>query len=325
MGESDMRTEENVRESAQVATARARKHRVEWPTWGLVEACHASRFCLGLFLYPVQPVLALVLMAFAVALHSSLQHEVLHGHPTRNGLINEALVFFPFGLFYPFRRFKALHMKHHNDERLTDPYDDPESYYRAALDWERIPAWLKRVLEINNTMLGRFLLGPGLMILGFVTAEVKMMLSGDRRVQLGWLLHFLGMIPVYLVVTRVFHMPFWLYLIVPAYFGLALITIRTFAEHRWTETPDGRTIIVESPVFGLLFLNNNLHLVHHKNPAAAWYQLPALFHARREEWLRMNEGYVFRSYFDLFRFYALRRKEPNVHPVLRRGDGQPAE
>ena len=49
-------------------------------------------------------------------------------------------MFLPLGLFYPFRRFKGLHLTHHNDERLTDPYDDPESYYRSAMDWERIPA-----------------------------------------------------------------------------------------------------------------------------------------------------------------------------------------
>ena len=46
-------------------------------------------------------------MPFTVALHSSLQHEALHGHPTRHAPVNEALVFLPLGLFYPFRRFKS--------------------------------------------------------------------------------------------------------------------------------------------------------------------------------------------------------------------------
>ena len=53
------------------------------------------------------------------------------------------------------------------------------------------------------------------------------------------LLHFLGMVPLYLIVTRSFGVPFWLYLLIPAYFGLALITIRTYAEHRWTENAGG--------------------------------------------------------------------------------------
>jgi fatty acid desaturase len=297
---------------------------VEWPTLALVGLCYAAWLGLGYYLYASLPWLALILMAFAVALHSSLQHEVLHGHPTRHAYINEALVFLPLGLFYPFRRFKVLHLTHHNDERLTDPYDDPESYYRAAMDWERIPGWLKRVLEVNNTMLGRFFLGPALMSCGFAWSEIQRMRLGERRVFIAWLLHFIGMIPVYLTVTRIFHMPFWLYVLVPAYFGLSLITIRTYAEHRWSETPEGRTIIVERSPLGLLFLNNNLHLVHHKNPTTPWYDLPRLFTERRAEWIAMNEGYVFKGYLDLFRAFALKRKEDNVHPKLRRAH-PPAE
>ena len=291
---------------------------VEWPTMVLAGFCYLAWFGLGFYVYSSIPFLALILMTFAVALHSSLEHEVLHGHPTRHALVNEALVFLPLGLFYPFRRFKVLHLTHHNDERLTDPYDDPESYYRSAMDWERIPAWLKRVLEVNNTMLGRFFLGPALMSGGFVWSEIQRMRNWERRVFIAWLLHFLGMAPVYLIVTRLFHMPFWLYVVVPAYFGLSLITIRTYAEHRWSETPEGRTIIVERSPFSFLFLNNNLHLVHHKSPTTPWYDLPRLFAERRTEWIAMNEGYMFKGYLDLFRAYGLKRKEDNVHPALRR-------
>ena len=56
-------------------------------------------------------------------------HEVLHGHPTRSGRVNEALVFLPIGIVWPFRRFKAIHLRHHADERLTDPFDDPYVSY----------------------------------------------------------------------------------------------------------------------------------------------------------------------------------------------------
>ena len=269
------------------------------------------------------PLLALILMPFTVALHSSLQHEALHGHPTRHALLNEALVFLPLGLFYPFRRFKVLHLTHHNDERLTDPYDDPESYYRSAMDWERIPGWFKRVLEVNNTMLGRFFLGPALMSGGFALSEIKRMRAGERRVQLAWLLHFLGMVPLYLIVTRSSTCLSGSMSSSRPISASSLITIRTYAEHRWSETPEGRTIIVERSPLGLLFLNNNLHLVHHKNPTTPWYDLPRLFTERRAEWVAMNEGYVFKGYLALFRAFALKRKEDNVHPALRRAP--PAE
>ena len=104
---------------------------VEWPTVGLLIGCYASWGATGLLIWPSYPLTALVVLGFVVALQSSLQHEVLHGHPTRNALVNEAFVFLPIGLAWPYRRFRTLHLRHHADERLTDPFDDPESYYKA--------------------------------------------------------------------------------------------------------------------------------------------------------------------------------------------------
>jgi fatty acid desaturase len=120
------------------------------------------------------------------------------------------------------------------------------------------------------------------------------------------------------VVTYGFGIPLWLYALVPAWLGLGLISIRTFAEHQWSERPEGRTIIVERSPLSFLFLNNNLHFVHHKSPTIAWYRLPKLFSERREEWVRMNNGYVVPSYFALLKEYAFKAKEPVVHPALRR-------
>jgi len=98
------------------------------------------------------------------------------------------------------------------------------------------------------------------------------------------------------------------------YMGLAVLSIRSFCEHQWSERPDGRTVIIEKTALGLLFLNNNLHLVHHKRPSAPWYQLPRLYREQREEWSRMNEGYVFQNYLQVLRSFALKGKEPVVHP-----------
>ena len=39
--------------------------------------------------------------AYLVALHGSLQHEALHGHPTRSAVVNELLVFLPVSLWFP--------------------------------------------------------------------------------------------------------------------------------------------------------------------------------------------------------------------------------
>ncbi len=295
-----------------------RRLAVEWPTAFLILGCYGVWLAAGLLLWPAYPVLALAVLVLAVALQSSLMHEVLHGHPTRNALVNEAFVFLPIGMAWPFRRFKTLHLRHHADERLTDPLDDPESCYQALWKHEEMPAVLQFLLRVNNTMAGRFILGPWLSSVGFVIDDFKQALAGDRAIRKAWLLHAIGLAVVLAIVVLGFGMPLWLYILVPAWFGQSLIAIRTFAEHQWSEHPEGRTIIVERSPLSFLFLNNNLHFVHHKKPTVAWYRLPKLFRDDRETWLRANNGYVYPNYLALVKAYAFKAKEPVVHPVLRR-------
>ncbi|SFT76718.1 fatty acid desaturase [Mesorhizobium sp. YR577] len=291
---------------------------VEWPTIVLITATYGSWAGACFFLWPSYPVLALLVLALILAMQSSLMHEASHGHPTRKSWLNELLVGLPIGLVYPFRRFKSLHLRHHADESLTDPFDDPESYYQSFWKHEELPRWLKTLLSINNTMVGRFVLGPALGTIGFLLEEARLIADGDRAVRKAWLLHAAGLAVVLPLVTEVFGIPLWLYVLVPVWLGQSFISVRTFAEHQWSERPDGRTIIIERSPFAFLFLNNNLHLVHHKSPTIPWYRLPKLFRERRDEWIAMNKGYVFPNYLALLREYAFRAKEPVVHPALRR-------
>ncbi|MER9231118.1 fatty acid desaturase [Mesorhizobium sp. M0622] len=291
---------------------------IEWPTVVLAFFCYGGWLATGFLLWPSYPLLALALLTLIAALQSSLMHEVLHGHPTRNARLNEAFAFLPIGLVWPFRRFKTIHLRHHADERLTDPLDDPESYYKALWQHEELPSAMKFLLKINNTMLGRLVLGPWLSCIGFFIDDAKQVAAGDKTIRKAWLLHAIGLAVVLPVVQFGFGMPLWLYILVPVWLGQSLISIRTYAEHQWSEHPEGRTIIVERSPLSLLFLNNNLHFVHHKSPTVAWYRLPKLFADRRDEWLRMNNGYAYPNYFALLKAYAFKAKEPIVHPVLRR-------
>ena len=43
--------------------------------------------------------------------------------------------------------------------------------------------------------------------------------------------------------------------------------------------------------------------------------LPGIYRANREEYLRRNDGYAFRSYGEVFRRYFLRAKDPVPHPL----------
>ena len=293
--------------------------RVEWPTVGLLLACYTLWGVVTALYSEIGPLLLVILSAPLVTLHSSLQHEALHGHPTRSAAVNEALVFLPLGMLFPYRRFKMLHLRHHNDAALTDPYDDPESFYYAIADWHRLPAWLHKVLAFNNTFLGRFLIGPLVMFVGFLVRDFQLIGAGERDIQRAWLFHTPGLAIVLLWAVGICGIPFWLYAIC-AYFGLSILNLRTFAEHQAHETAGGRTVIVEaSPVFGLLFLNNNLHYVHHENPRVPWYKLPALYRANRAAFLAANESYSFRGYGEMIRRYLFRAKTPVPHPFLRRG------
>jgi len=291
---------------------------IEWPTVFLIMACYAAWAGAAVFLWPSYPISALIVLGVTLAMQSSLMHEASHGHPTRKGWLNELSVGLPIGVVYPFRRFKMLHLRHHADERLTDPFDDPESYYKALWHYSELPAWLQAVLKINNTMIGRFVIGPPLATAGFLAVEAQLVAAGDKAIRKAWLLHAVGLAIVLPLVQFGFGIPLWLYILVPVWLGQSIISVRTFAEHQWSERPDGRTIIIERSPLSFLFLNNNLHLVHHKSPNVAWYGLPGLFRERREQWIAMNNGYVFPGYFALLREYAFKAKEPVAHPALRR-------
>lgn len=287
---------------------------VEWPTLALVALCHAVWMLATTVLYAAFPPLGFVLLVLAITLHSSLQHEVLHGHPFRLRAWNEALVFFPIGLAYPYGRFRDLHLAHHRDEFLTDPHDDPESNFLDPKVWVALPRWKRVMLRANNTLLGRMLIGPALSVIALVKGDSRLILEGDRAILRDWLLHFAGMVPVILWL-RAAEVPWWLYLIA-AYLGLSILKIRTFLEHRAHDMARGRSVVVEGQgLFSFLFLNNSFHVVHHAKPKVAWYKLPALYSDNRDEYLRRNDGYRYGSYGEIFRKYLVRTKDPVPHPL----------
>lgn len=283
---------------------------VEWPTLGVLAGCYAV-WGFGLFL-PLW--LAIPVVAVAAALHSSLTHEAIHGHPTRWPLLNALLLLPPLTLFIPYLRFKDQHLAHHQDEILTDPYDDPESNFLDPAVWARLSAPMQALLRFNNTLGGRILVGPALGLWTFLAGDIRAIRRGDRRAALGWLLHLPGLaLTLAMVVTT--PMPVWAYL-VAVYFAFGLLKIRTFLEHRAHEKARGRTVVIEDRgPLAFLFLNNNLHVVHHMHPRVAWYRLPALYRARADHYLARNDGYRYASYAEVFRHHFLRAKDPVPHPL----------
>ncbi len=290
----------------------------EWTTFALIVATYVLWSMALFWLTPVSVLLAVLVTGVLAALHSSLTHEVLHGHPFRSRHLNEALMALPLTLAIPYNRFRDLHLAHHLDANLTDPYDDPESNYLDPARWHALPRWKQRLLALNNTLAGRMVLGPVIGQASFMAEEWRLARGGDRAVLLAWALHLPGM-AVVLWIVALSPMSIWAY-ICAAYLGLALLKIRTFLEHRAHEKARGRTVIVEDRgPLAFLFLNNNYHVVHHMNPGAPWYALPGLYQKGKMRYLAVNEGYVYRSYAEIFRQHFWRAKDPVPHPLWRRG------
>ena len=97
-----------------------------------------------------------------------------------------------------------------------------------------------------------------------------------------------------------------------------MLKIRTFLEHRAHDKPRPRTAIVEDRgPLALLFLNNNLHVVHHHHPRLPWCRLPQAYRAQKARYLASNEGYRYASYAEVFRRYFLHAQDAVPHSTYR--------
>ena len=290
----------------------------EYPTLALAVVIYTAWLGLTWFHAELPWWVLLPFAAWTIAWHGSLQHEILHGHPTRSRMLNTVLASPPLWLWMPFEQYRRTHLAHHHDERLTDPLDDPESRYVTPEDWAALDPVSRMLIHAQQTLLGRMVIGPIWAVGAYWLSEARTIASGDRDLARIWGWHLLGVTAVLGWVIGVCGMPLWKYLACFVYPGTALMLIRSFAEHRAAEAIAKRTIVVErAPILGLLFLNNNLHAVHHRWPATAWYRLPALYEQHRDEVLAANGGLVYRGYAQMFRRYFLRAYAAPVHPLGR--------
>lgn len=297
--------------------------RTELPTWLLVVTVYGGWLLITMAYHSLPWPITLVAGSWIIAWHMSLQHEIIHGHPTRSRAINAALGFLPLGLWLPYMRYRETHLAHHREEILTDPVDDPESYYVSAETWARFGAIRRALALFNNTLAGRLLIGPALGIWGFLAVEARACGSAQRfRL---WAVHLMGVTAVlYWVLVQV-GIPLWAYLALFVYPGYSLSLLRSFAEHRAATLPERRTAIVESTsVLGLLFLHNNLHAVHHIRPDIPWYDIPDHYTANRDALVARNGGLVYNGYRDIFRRFLLRMHDQPVHSTASAAQYPPA-
>lgn len=294
-----------------------RVSKIEWLTVALIAAVYLIIGSLVWFHTILPWWLILPIGSYAACLHSSLQHEILHGHPTRNRRLNEALVFIVPHLWLPYGRYRDTHLAHHNDVNLTDPELDPESYYVLPDNWSALPGFKRALFKFNNTLAGRMLIGPAVGIYQFWSKEIMLMVRGKRDIVKCWGLFALSCIIVISFVVWA-GMPIWQYILLIAYPAVSLALVRSYCEHQAAEDVGARTIVVEaSPFWALLYLNNNLHIAHHDRPTLPWYQLPAYYRAQRAAFLAKNKNYLMLGYGEIFRRYFFTPKEQIAYPDLK--------
>jgi len=284
---------------------------IEWPTIIVFSLTYAGWIILTLWQEQFPTLLVLAGLSYLVALHSSLQHEVIHGHPTIWTRLNNVLAFPALGLIVPYERYEILHLQHHRNWLITDPFDDSESYFFGRKSWLSCGNVVKTILRINNTLAGRLLLGPAIMGIRLVIGEWRASKS-DPTIFIAWLRHFAGvaLVIVWLWLAR---FPILLYVLGVAYPATSLLMLRAFGEHLPEENIEHRSAIIKSNlVMQLLYLNNNFHRVHHDFPEVAWYKLPELYRQRYAE----HTTHVYSGYFSLIKQFGFRQRFPVEHPFL---------
>lgn len=301
----------------------ARRNAVELPTLALGLGLHGAWIALTLAADSLPAWIWLPTLAWTVAWYGSFQHEAIHGHPTKDRRINTALAWMPYALWAPYLRYRATHLAHHRDQRLTCPFEDPESWYVTPATWRRLGRLGRMLLVINQTLVGRLLLGPPIAIARFLWDDGRRLARGDRRLARIWAVHAGGAAAVALWLTGVAGIPLWLYAVGVIYPATALTLLRSFAEHRAAADPARRTAVVraEAPL-AWLFLHNNLHVAHHARPRVPWYRLPQTHAALAGDTIADRGAGLFAGgYAEVFRRYAFRPIDHPIHPRFRPAGG----
>ncbi len=261
--------------------------------------------------WPVLVILGSILTAW----HSSLIHESVHNLNTVPKWLKMALVLPPLSVWYPYTYYARAHTIHHRDNNLTDPEHDPESFYFTRSQWDRMSLPLKSIFMFNQTFVGRISVGPVIAIVQLIYDIARKVIHGDRKAIRGLMLHGASLVMLFWFLEQVAGMNWWMYVACVAYPGLALSLVRSFCEHGAATDPAHRTAIIESGIFfNLLFLYNNLHVVHHLDPKMKWYDIPRYYHAHRDELLEHNGGYFFASYREMIRQTLFTPAFLPVHP-----------
>ncbi|MGI4815672.1 MAG: fatty acid desaturase [Janthinobacterium lividum] len=280
--------------------------RSDWPTWLLIVAVYGAWFGAATQARRLGLPLALPALALASAWYMSLQHELLHGHPTRFACVNACLGCAPLAVWVPYGIYRRMHLAHHAAS-LADPQEDPESYFVSEQRWQSAGGCLRALWVVRNTFVGRLLLGPAFSIAATFNAAGRRLARRDFRDAPMWAAHLCALAGLMYWLDRVCGIPPLLFVLGVGYPALSIASIRSFQEHRAHADVTQRTVINHAAwPWRLLFLNNNFHAVHHDLPGAPWFALPGIHRRHAADYLLRTGGFVVAGYSEWLRRYAFR-------------------
>jgi fatty acid desaturase len=287
--------------------------RTEWPTWLLIVTIYGGWFGVAMHARSLGLPLTIALLTLLSTWYMSLQHELLHGHPTRSRLINGLLGFAPLAVWFPYGIYRDSHLRHHDDPHLTRPEHDPESYFVSGKTWHRAGAATRALLMLRNTFAGRLVVGPAFAIAAVISDAARKVARGDWRDVPRWVAHVTSVAALAWWLQTECGISAWLFVLGVGYSALSLSSVRSFHEHRVADAVEHRTVLNEAAWYWrLLFLNNNYHLVHHDLPHVPWYALREVYETSRQQYIERSGGFLVKGYSEWLRFYAL---APVAHPV----------
>jgi len=289
--------------------------RYELPTVALGIALYATWLALTWWHESIPFLLLVLAGGYVVQWHFSLQHESIHAMRHWPSWLRTAFVWPPIGLWMPYPIYHRSHSTHHVNFFLTHPQRDTESYYHLQDHWPPRSRLQHRLMLVNQTLWFRLVFGPFLRLWKLAKKETLRVRSGDRSNLPHWGVHAVSVAVVLWWVMGICDMPLWKYLVAFAWPGMSLGMLRTFTEHRWGEKPMERVAIVESnTLMGVLYLFNNLHLVHHRQPTLPWYRIRSRFERNRAEMLATNGNFYYRGYLQIARRFLFRPVFDPGHP-----------
>lgn len=287
----------------------------EWPTWLVIASLYGGWLALVHFFTHLPGWVTYPGLIVLTAWFMSLQHEILHGHPTRWPTLNRLFVLFPICPWFPYDIYRDTHLAHHRNEWLTTPGIDPEANYLSAEAYDALGPFQKAVYRSLRSIAGRSAFGSVLAVYHTWKDGLGECFRGNFRYLGTWTIHFsllaallwwlhreAGITPLHWVLTI-------------AWPALILAMLRSYYEHRPLNHPSHRIVINEAAwPWRLLYLNNNFHSVHHDHPLLPWYQLPAAYQADRDGYLDRNAQFLIPGYGYLLRRHLFKPVDSPRHP-----------